>query len=809
MPKARHTLKLLVTGGHTGADSIAFGVSEQIGIPVGGYMAQGYAREDGRGHYFRDTFGMLEYKGSFEERDQKNISMSDGLVAFLSRTRASPGSQRVIREFTGFAVNAKPSHEGFLVIEPRATPAASFSRSTSRRDLSSAVESESHTCPALIIWDVSSVGDSASLVQAVRDFLDRFRPEHLMFVGNLEEHSPGITASGTKLLVEALSEISHPNESKQRWNAARILTNEMSLHDSLMAKTQAAEAASQRLRSGVDSYLMTPSTKSTKLECNDHIRMELNKWLQDSSTDKVPQPFVWAEEWLSKDVIAQLKQLRYPISEEAKATPAAVPSPAIPPAPPRQTHQLLADSMQLEPMAVAFQSGLVACIRKLHDELRSAEPRFQAVMGEFHEEHHWGTPGDLRDAIYNTAQRYLQSQLHAAIDVAPFTLQCTTLQPASLAAEIRNNFFEFIRDAASTADSVTTPPVPKAAPIITWATSWAEKLMGPTFTVPLHRYLSSQQLWFWDCAHGWCEASVTSSPIHPEGSTHEIQLIQCPSGAPPPASFITELSWYNHAPRQSTLNDFTMALERYCIQKFERHKYIVDALSGKKLDVLKQLIPIAIVKASEASGGEKTNKRGGDRLGQFSACRNVIDLSRQLQDSYEQRLRGRVSSLSPLLLTAPPAGGKSCLTGQLMLKILQDGREQPGTGLIPVLIRLIDLSHLFGRQECRDAFFQSWNWVDAYLQLTQGVTSQCYQMLRAALMCRRALIILDGIDEGGAHKQDIERHIQEVLQPQGHVMIVTSRPEGEATSLTTRHHGIHLIRLNSLAVRDFPQVSGR
>lgn len=47
-----------------------------------------------------------------------------------------------------------------------------------------------------------------------------------------------------------------------------------------------------------------------------------------------------------------------------------------------------------------------------------------------------------------------------------------------------------------------------------------------------------------------------------------------------------------------------------------------------------------------------------------------------------------------------------------------------------------------------------------------------------AMMARRALLLLDGLDEAGAMRGAIERHVTEVLAPQGHVMLVTSRPAG-------------------------------
>lgn len=47
-----------------------------------------------------------------------------------------------------------------------------------------------------------------------------------------------------------------------------------------------------------------------------------------------------------------------------------------------------------------------------------------------------------------------------------------------------------------------------------------------------------------------------------------------------------------------------------------------------------------------------------------------------------------------------------------------------------------------------------------------------------ALMSRRALILLDGIDEGGQARGAIELHIASVLVPQGHHILMTSRPAG-------------------------------
>jgi hypothetical protein len=38
-------------------------------------------------------------------------------------------------------------------------------------------------------------------------------------------------------------------------------------------------------------------------------------------------------------------------------------------------------------------------------------------------------------------------------------------------------------------------------------------------------------------------------------------------------------------------------------------------------------------------------------------------------------------------------------------------------------------------------------------------------------MARRGLLLLDGLDEGGVLREQVERHVKQVLAPQGHVVV--------------------------------------
>ena len=83
----------------------------------------------------------------------------------------------------------------------------------------------------------------------------------------------------------------------------------------------------------------------------------------------------------------------------------------------------------------------------------------------------------------------------------------------------------------------------------------------------------------------------------------------------------------------------------------------------------------------------------------------------------------------------------------------------------------------------RPVFAAAWNWVDAYLRVVYAGNLEFYQLLRQGMLARRAIILLDGLDEGGRVREQVERHVTQVLAPQGHVMLVSSRPNGVQENL--------------------------
>ena len=115
------------------------------------------------------------------------------------------------------------------------------------------------------------------------------------------------------------------------------------------------------------------------------------------------------------------------------------------------------------------------------------------------------------------------------------------------------------------------------------------------------------------------------------------------------------------------------------------------------------------------------------------------------------------------------------------------------TELVPILVKVQLLQTRLLNEP--DAFATAWNWVDAFLHLEHGATT--YRMLRQAMASRRALLLLDGLDEGGEKREQIERHVTEVLALQGHVLLATSRPDGIEDE---RYAGFRRLELKPLSV---------
>jgi hypothetical protein len=278
------------------------------------------------------------------------------------------------------------------------------------------------------------------------------------------------------------------------------------------------------------------------------------------------------------------------------------------------------------------------------------------------------------------------------------------------------------------------------------------------------RYAAGQPLTV-RTAGGWRDAEVEA--VGADGLRHGLTFLEG-SGEPP--ATLTLHPW-NHAPRELPHAAFE-ALSRWWTRELRKqHSQIFDALSGNPLDALQQCVALKVMGYADLAG-----------------VRDVRGLSDWLHSLHASRRLGEATTApGAALLTAPPAAGKTTLISQAVVLALNRAE------LVPIVIKVQLLQARL--RDAPDAFASHWNWVDAYLSLTERERPGVHRMLRQAMMARRALLLLDGLDEAGAKRAEIEQHIVEVLAPQGHVMLCTSRPAGVVEA---RFSGFRLLKLAPL-----------
>ena len=133
----------------------------------------------------------------------------------------------------------------------------------------------------------------------------------------------------------------------------------------------------------------------------------------------------------------------------------------------------------------------------------------------------------------------------------------------------------------------------------------------------------------------------------------------------PARSFKLNLHPWNHAPFELPHATFEASRLRYFRTLRAQHACIVDALSGRRLNVFDQCVPLQMAEASLGSGG------------QLSGVVDVASLSTWLHGAYAHRCFGEASKAACVLLTAGPAAGKTSLISQLMMHTLhEDGSHE-------------------------------------------------------------------------------------------------------------------------------------
>lgn len=85
-------IRMIVTGGQSGADQAGWRAAKEMRIPTGGYMPRGYMTEDGPKPEFKDEYNAIETEyEDYPSRTEANIKISDIVLWFGNES--SPGGK--------------------------------------------------------------------------------------------------------------------------------------------------------------------------------------------------------------------------------------------------------------------------------------------------------------------------------------------------------------------------------------------------------------------------------------------------------------------------------------------------------------------------------------------------------------------------------------------------------------------------------------------------------------------------------------------------------------------------------------------
>ena len=288
----------------------------------------------------------------------------------------------------------------------------------------------------------------------------------------------------------------------------------------------------------------------------------------------------------------------------------------------------------------------------------------------------------------------------------------------------------------------------------------ASEVMRTSGAVGARCYAPGQWITVRDKDGIWCDAQVDACE---EGIRHRMLH----DGRP----VCLDLHPWNHAPRELPHATFETLRRWYLDAMRKQHAHVFDALTGQRLDVMQQCVAIKVTGDSE-----------------LMAVDDARGLAVWLRDQHTARYDGGACDVPcAALLVAGPAAGKTTLLSQVAALSL-DGE------LLPVFVKVQRLQRLY--RNAKKDFASAWNWVDALMCHEYGQGSPLHRMLRQAMMARRTLLLIDGLDEGGSMRGEIEQHVANVLAPQGHVLLATSRPAGVDVAQFVRFRQMQLSPLS-------------
>eukprot|EP00928_Gymnodinium_smaydae_P096165 TRINITY_DN8436_c2_g1_i1.p1 TRINITY_DN8436_c2_g1~~TRINITY_DN8436_c2_g1_i1.p1 ORF type:complete len:1901 (-),score=440.52 TRINITY_DN8436_c2_g1_i1:2671-7926(-) len=257
------------------------------------------------------------------------------------------------------------------------------------------------------------------------------------------------------------------------------------------------------------------------------------------------------------------------------------------------------------------------------------------------------------------------------------------------------------------------------------------------------------------------------------------------------------LNVMNSGPSRISAAVYEEEVQKMKVYYKARNSFIIDALSGAKLDIKACAEPTLQLQDTGrplSEGGSATPRRrssmdeGSVRLwGSYSlrkmttlmtsvgACEGRDDHMKgwgMIQAAIHTYSRGQACCMpKAFFVKGSPGSGKTCLVHRIIMDCVDHHLD-----LVPLVLPVADMvrrCHM--DQVSEDDSTLSAIFFERYLRITFGEDSARYKMFRQAICMHRAVFLFEGLEDAGALAPLVEKVIRDFVF-QSQFVIVTSRP---------------------------------
>ena len=278
-----------------------------------------------------------------------------------------------------------------------------------------------------------------------------------------------------------------------------------------------------------------------------------------------------------------------------------------------------------------------------------------------------------------------------------------------------------------------------------------------TLPETMHRYEAGKKLMLLMDASSdkWVDGTVESYAGLSNGSSHSIrlqdeQLVQI------------DLNRMNHAPCLVSASEFATQYEDFRQHLLVTRSKVVDAITGKELDVDKQTVNVGVRGVTDTSTGANM----------LTDMKSIAD---RLCAPCKTRMNGMCNT-RPVLVTASAGTGKSWGTQQLEFALVSQAKDN-FEGL-PLVISGQTLSNAVSRWERDISNNDGTQLIVDWIRETFAANPKRCCMLLQALSMQALVLIFDGVDEVLELKDCIQSVFAQELVAKRFRFVITSRPIG-------------------------------